>query len=97
MAFKAKVNYKGRPLVRSKNEIYYGNMSDPYVINMQVLSTKEENGEELPDKISIALLSTDVSLDLPDRLVRQSMKNGLFNALDFATVMLERALADEKK
>ena len=28
--------YKGRPLVRCGDEIYYGNMSEPYVIRLQV-------------------------------------------------------------
>ena len=72
-------------------------MADPYVVFMQVLSTKEEGGEELPDKINVMLLSTDASLPLKDRMVRHSMKNGLYNALDFAAIMLDRALADAKK
>jgi|GEM_PF-4351217 len=44
MAFTPKLKYKGRPLVRCKNEIYYGNFSDPFVIYMQVLTTKEDHG-----------------------------------------------------
>ena len=36
MAFTPKLTYKGRPLVRCKNDIYYGSLSDPYVIFMQV-------------------------------------------------------------
>ena len=94
MAFEPKLNYKGHPLVRSKNEMYYGSMSDPYVVFMQVLSTKEENGETMPDKITVMLLSTDTSLSPKDRLVKQSVKNGLYNALDFASIMLDRALAE---
>ena len=35
--------YKGRPLVRSGNVLYYGSMAEKYVIVMQVLSTKDEN------------------------------------------------------
>ena len=38
------LTYKGRPLVRGGNTIYYGNMSDDYVCVLQILSTKEENG-----------------------------------------------------
>ena len=40
MAFTPKLTYKGRPLVRCKNDIYYGSLSDPYVIFMQVLTSK---------------------------------------------------------
>ena len=29
MAFTPKLTYKGKPLVRKDNELYYGNMTDP--------------------------------------------------------------------
>lgn len=97
MAFTAKQTYKGRPLVRSNDEMYYGSMADPYVVFMQVLSTRKEEGEDLPDKVNVMLLSTNTSLSPTERVIRQSVKNGLYNALDFASILLERALADEKK
>ncbi|MDL2293088.1 hypothetical protein LJC60_00490 [Ruminococcaceae bacterium OttesenSCG-928-D13] len=97
MAFEPKLKYKGKPLVRSKNEMYYGDFSDPWVVFMQILSTKQENGDELPDKVMVMLLSTDTTLAPKDRIAKQSVKNGLYNALDFAAILLERALADEKK
>ncbi len=95
MAFEAKLMYKNHPLVRSKNEMYYGSMSDAYVVFMQILSMRKENDEELPDKIMVMLLSTDDSLPPKDRIKKQSVKNGLYNALDFAAILLERALADK--
>lgn len=95
MAFSSKLNYKGRPLVRSKNELYYGSMSDPYVVFMQVLSTKEEAGEEMPDKIMVMLLSTDTGLAPKDRIQKQSVKNGLYNALDYGAILLDRLTSDE--
>ncbi len=96
MPFEAKLKYKDKPLVRSKKEMYYGDMADPYVVFMQVLSTKTENGEELPDKVMVMLLSTDTTLPPKDRIVKQSVKNGLYNALDFAGILLGRALADAR-
>ena len=97
MAFEAKVKYKDRPLVRSKNELYYGDMADSCVVFMQILSTKVENTEEVPDKVMVMLLSTDTSLAPKDRILKQSMKNGLYNALDYAAILLERALATSEK
>ena len=32
------LTYKGRPLVRNGNTIYYGNMTDDYVIMLQINS-----------------------------------------------------------
>ena len=91
MPFEAKVTYKGRPLVRSKKEMYYGSMADPYVVFMQVLSTKVEIGEEVPDKIMVMLLASDLSLPPQERMIKQSVKNGLYNALDFANILLAKA------
>ncbi len=88
---KNQLTYRGRPLVRSKNEIYYGSMNDDMVVFMQILSTKEVAGQEVADKIHLTLLSTDTSLPPRERMVKQSDKNGLYNALDFAAIWLDRA------
>ena len=61
MAYTPKLTYKGRPLVRCGNDIYYGSMKDPFVVYLQVLSTKKENGVDVADKVHIVLLSTDES------------------------------------
>lgn len=33
--------YKGHPLMRKENIIYYGSMEDRYIIMMQILETKK--------------------------------------------------------
>ena len=91
MAFEAPLTYKGRPLVRCKNQIYYGSMSDPFVVFMQILSTKEENGVQVADRVHLALMSTDPEKPLAERMVRQSDKNGLFNALDISSLWLDKS------
>ncbi len=93
MAFKPQLTYKGRPLVRCKNDIYYGNLSDPYVIFMQVLTTKEENGVQVADRVHVTLLSTDTTKSPIERMVQQSNKNGLYSALEIGTIWLDKALA----
>lgn len=92
MAFTPKLTYKGRPLVRSGKEIYYGNMTDPYVAYLQILTTTKMGDQEIADKVMVAILSTDESKPLPDRIMRRSTKNGLYNALDIGSIWLERAL-----
>ena len=39
MAYTPKLTYKGKPLVRKDNELYYGSMTDPYVLYLQILTT----------------------------------------------------------
>ena len=97
MAFTPKLTYKGRPLVRCGNDIYYGSMTEPYTVYLQVLNTKKENGVDVADKVHIVLLSTDTAKPLPERIVRQANKVGLFNALSFGDIMLRGQLKEAKK
>ena len=92
-----KLTYKGRPLVRCGNDIYYGSMAEPYIVYLQILNTKKENGADVADKVHIILLSTDDTKPLPERIVRQANKVGLFNALSFGDIMLRGQLKEAKK
>lgn len=38
--------YKGYPLVRQGKMLYYGYMSDPYVIMLQILTTKKSEKQK---------------------------------------------------
>ena len=85
--------FKGKPLVRCGDEIYYGNMEDEYVIRLQIKSKREENGMEIADKVAVQLLCTDPDLSPRKQLVKTSEKKGLYLAMDIADIWLERALA----
>ena len=89
--------YKGRPLVRCGDEIYYGNMEEPFVIRLQIKSKKEVNGEEIADKVTVQLMATDIYLSPRKQLVKASEKKGLYRAMEIAAICLERALAGKKK
>ena len=43
--------YKGHPLRRAGNLIYYGTMAEKYIIMMQVLETKKEQDLESRDRV----------------------------------------------
>ena len=96
MAFTPQLTYKGRPLVRCGNDIYYGNMTDAYIVYLQILTTKKENRIAVADEGHTSLLSTADSKPLPQRIVRQANKVGLFNALSFGDIMLRGQLKENK-
>ncbi len=87
--------YKGRPLVRSGNVLYYGSMAEKYVIVMQILSTKDENDMTMAEKVQIQLMLTDPEVRMKDRIVKKSEKIGLYNAMDIGSIWLERALNEK--
>lgn len=86
------LTYKGRPLVRNGNTLYYGDMSEEFVIMIQIVSTKKEGDLEMADKVLVQLLSTDSDLRPRERIIKKSEKNGLYNAMDIGAIWLERAL-----
>ena len=85
--------FRGRPLMRFGNIIYYGSMTDKNIIMMQILNTKKEQDMEVATKVSIQLQLTDPELKSRDRVVKKSEKDSLYAAMDIATVWLDRALA----
>ena len=89
------LTYKGRPLMRKDNLIYYGSMADKYIVMLQVLETKNEHDMELATKVAVQLQLTDPNLRARDRVVKKTEKEGFYTALDVGCVWLERALASK--
>ncbi len=87
--------YKGRPLVRSGNTIYYGSLAEKCVVVMQIVTTKQVGDMSVADKIQVQLLSTDEELRMSERILKKSEKHGLYNAMDIGSIWLERALSDK--
>ena len=85
--------YKGHPLMRKDNLIYYGSMAEKYIIMMQILDTKKHGELDVAARVSVQLQLTDPDLKSKDRVVRKSEKDGLYEAMDVASVWLERALS----
>ena len=87
--------YKGFPLVRCGDEIYYGYMSDPYKIWTRILDAKEEDGEKFTTNVRITLVDNNEA-DLFKSFVKTAEREcGLYEALDFADVWLRKALAEK--
>lgn len=89
------LNYKGRPLVRKGNTVYYGNMDEKYVIQLDILDSEKDGDITTAKNIRIQLLDTDTSLDAKKRVIKKSEKVGLYNAMDIGSIWLERALSEK--
>ena len=90
---KAFPTYKGKPLVRSGNVLYYGDPEQSYIAMLQIITTKPFEDMSISDKVSVQILSTDESLHTSQRVIKRTEKNGLYSALAIASIWLDRALA----
>ena len=85
--------YKGRPLMRIDNLIYYGSMADSHIVMLQILETKKVGNTDVASRVSVQLQLTDPAAKSRDRIVKKGEKACLYTALDFGSVWLDRALA----
>ena len=87
------LEYKGHPLQRKDNIIYYGSFADKYIVMLQILDTKKVGDLDVATKVSIQLQLTDSNIKSRDRVAKKTEKDSLYNAIDVAAVWLDRALA----
>jgi len=80
--------YKNYPLVRKGNEMYFGYMSDPYVVYLKVETSQKQQDIVVSKSIKFYQLSTDFNNPLP---VQNAERDNLYEALDVALVWLKRA------
>ena len=90
---KIPLSYKGHPLRRKDNLIYYGTMAEKYIIMLQILDTKKVDDLDVATKVAVQLQLTDPDLKSRDRVVKKSEKDSLYAAMDVGCIWLERALA----
>ena len=86
------LTYKDKPIVKCGKEIYYGDMSEPYVVRFNILSAKKEGDDTIPEKVSVELLKSDTQLPEKERVSKNTVKDSFFDALDVGFIWLERAL-----
>ena len=79
------VEYKGKPIVRQGDDIFYGDMSEKYYVYMMIMSDKKSPKAdcEIPGTIMVQLL--DSKTKKPEK---QKITNGLAEAFEFAEAWL---------
>ena len=82
--------YKKRPLVRKDNTIYYGHMYEKAVAMLTVKSSHKLGNLNISDDIQIQLISTNPETSPQDLVLKNSVKKGLFDALDIAGIWIDR-------
>ena len=87
------LEYKGYPLRRKDNLIYFGSMTDKYIIMLQIMDSKKVKDLDVATKVSVQLQLTDPDVKSRDRVVKKTEKDSLYAAMDVAAIWLERALA----
>jgi len=88
------LTFLDKPLVRDKNMLCYGSMSDKYVLLLIIVSSKtvtdKKGTYEVPDRVIVQIWNTDASLPPLKRMEKQCEKTGLYDAMDIGLIWLDR-------
>jgi hypothetical protein len=87
-------SYKGKPLLRCGDVIYYGSMKDKYVVKLEIKSKKKVQDIDVADRVTIQLMYTDQDIRARKQIIKTSEKSSLYLAMDVADAWLSRALSE---
>lgn len=84
--------YKGKPLVRQGQFLFYGFPDDKYILFMNILDTKKVGTLDVATKVLVQIQDTDSDVSFNDKVIKQCEKKSLYDAFDIGTIWLDRAL-----
>ena len=83
------VLYKGLPLVRDGDTLYYGNLKEKYLLTLNILG---KDASENPNMIMVQICHTSDR----NKIVKgkQAFKKDLYEALDLGGIWLDQAIKE---
>lgn len=88
------LTYKGKPLLRKGNLIYYGNPDDPYILCLNISETEQIAGLDVASMVEVKLQTNDVPGQ--ERIIKKAEREGLYSAIDLGEFWLNEALGIEQ-
>ncbi|WP_461246252.1 hypothetical protein [Treponema sp. R6D11] len=86
-----KLTYKGKPLQRKENLIYYGAEEADYIIMLSVEDTTKEGDLEIAGRVTVTLQTNEAPGR--EKVIKKAERDGLYAALDLGGFWLEDALS----
>lgn len=87
--------YRGFPLLRSGDRIYYGSAGDPFMTLLTIKDTKKIADRDVPNKIRVQLLPNDMNDKEKMDKANKGEFIGFYEALDTAYIWLNQILFAE--
>lgn len=87
------LTYRGKPLYRVGDRIYYGNLEDKYILALDIVEkTQYTDNLEIGSKIKIQLMDNTSGKLGEGQVYRKAERNDLYHAIDIGEWWLKDAL-----
>lgn len=87
--------FRGRPVTRRGDVIYYGFIDDDFIVKLSVKEKEDIGDISAATKVKVQLTTNTTHLEGKERMIKQAERDGLFSALDFASVWLDDVMPAE--
>ena len=87
------LTYKGKPLMRKGNEIYYGNVDDKYRVHLEIDENTDLMGLEIATHVNVMLQTNDAPGR--EKVIKKAERDGLYAALDLGEYWLTDILSED--
>ncbi len=84
--------YKGKPLVRQGQFIFYGNPDDKAILFMNILETKKSGDLDVASRVLVQIQKTGESVSFNEKVIKQCEKKSFYDAFEIGLIWLEREL-----
>ena len=88
------LTYKGKPLIRCGDRVYYGNLEDKYILALDILESEDVKDVKLSTKVKIQLMDNTGEFG-KGQVYRKAERENLYKAIDIGEWWLQDALQME--
>lgn len=85
------LTYKGKPLIRCGDRIFYGELTDKYILVLDILESKNVKDVTAASKVKIQLMDNTGELG-KGQVYRKTERENLYKAIDIGEWWLQDAL-----
>lgn len=89
--------YRGKPLLRDGDVLYYGDFSENFITRFTITEKKKVKDLEIATKVTIELLEKATDSIKGAKLTKKAERTSLYAALDIGVFWLEDILEMEKE
>lgn len=86
------LTYKGKPVYRKGNKLFYGNLEDPLILMLEITETKKQQNINVATKVKFRIQDNSVEEIGTGTNYRTGERDDLYKAFDIGAWWLQDAL-----
>lgn len=87
------LTYKGKPVYKKGNKLFYGNLEDPLILMLEIAETKKVQNINVATKVKFSIQDNNVDEIGTGTNYRSGEREDLYKAFDIGAWWLQDALA----